>query len=112
MLDGVTVADCVRRLEQAGADVVGLNCGRGPETMIPLLAETKKVCKVNYFATAHYHLTSHTSFLRGIFSEMAFNILYSLYKISLLCQVPCCRNLLMKIQLVVNPSFLWLSPFA
>ena len=46
MLDGVTVADCVRQLEEAGADVVGLNCGRGPETMIPLLEEIKKVCKV------------------------------------------------------------------
>ena len=35
------VADPVeacRRAEQAGADVVGLNCIRGPQTMLPLLA--------------------------------------------------------------------------
>lgn len=35
--DGVTVEESARRLEQAGADVVGLNCGRGPATMLPLL---------------------------------------------------------------------------
>ncbi len=29
---------CARRAEQAGADVVGLNCIRGPLTMLPLLA--------------------------------------------------------------------------
>lgn len=35
--DGLTVAEACRRLEQAGADVVGLNCARGPRTMLPLL---------------------------------------------------------------------------
>jgi betaine-homocysteine S-methyltransferase len=30
MRDGGTVADACKRLEQAGADVVGLNCARGP----------------------------------------------------------------------------------
>lgn len=30
--------DACRRLADAGADVVGLNCIRGPETMLPLLA--------------------------------------------------------------------------
>jgi betaine-homocysteine S-methyltransferase len=37
--DGWTVADAARRLADAGADVVGLNCARGPETMLPLLEE-------------------------------------------------------------------------
>ncbi len=32
-----TPADACQRLEQAGADVVGLNCIRGPWTMLPLL---------------------------------------------------------------------------
>jgi betaine-homocysteine S-methyltransferase len=36
-LDGVPLDEACRRLEQAGAHVVGLNCGRGPATMLPLL---------------------------------------------------------------------------
>jgi len=34
-------------LEDAGATVVGLNCDRGPWTMLPLLKEVRKVCKVS-----------------------------------------------------------------
>lgn len=33
--DGVPLEEAVQRLEQAGADVVGLNCARGPRTMLP-----------------------------------------------------------------------------
>lgn len=35
--EGVPVTEACRRLEDAGADVVGLNCNRGPATMLPLL---------------------------------------------------------------------------
>jgi betaine-homocysteine S-methyltransferase len=35
--DVANPADACRRAEQAGADVVGLNCIRGPRTMLPLL---------------------------------------------------------------------------
>jgi betaine-homocysteine S-methyltransferase len=35
--DGVGLVEACRRLEAAGADVVGLNCMRGPDTMLPLL---------------------------------------------------------------------------
>ena len=42
MRDGASPAEACKRLEAAGADVVGLNCGRGPATMLPLLEE---VCK-------------------------------------------------------------------
>jgi betaine-homocysteine S-methyltransferase len=35
--DGWTPEDACKRLEAAGADVVGLNCARGPRTMLPLL---------------------------------------------------------------------------
>src|ERR687896_1403122 len=35
--EGWSPEDACRRLEAAGADVVGLNCIRGPETMLPLL---------------------------------------------------------------------------
>src|SRR6188472_3272786 len=35
--EGISPAEACRQLEDAGADVVGLNCGRGPATMLPLL---------------------------------------------------------------------------
>jgi methionine synthase I (cobalamin-dependent) len=37
--EGVANADCARRLVDAGADVVGLNCVRGPHHMLPLARE-------------------------------------------------------------------------
>ncbi|HEX6445017.1 MAG TPA: homocysteine S-methyltransferase family protein [Streptosporangiales bacterium] len=36
--DGYPVTQAFQELEQAGADVVGVNCGRGPATMLPLLS--------------------------------------------------------------------------
>ncbi len=36
--EGWTPAETCKRLEDAGADVVGLNCGFGPRTMLPYLA--------------------------------------------------------------------------
>lgn len=41
MMDEVGIADTCRQLEQAGADVVGLNCFRGPTTMLPWLREVR-----------------------------------------------------------------------
>jgi betaine-homocysteine S-methyltransferase len=38
MRDGCSPQDACRQAEQRGADVVGLNCIRGPVTMMPLLA--------------------------------------------------------------------------
>lgn len=38
MRDGASPEDACRQAEQAGAQVVGLNCIRGPLTMLPLLA--------------------------------------------------------------------------
>ena len=37
--DGYSAAEACRALAGAGADVVGLNCCRGPSTMLPLIAE-------------------------------------------------------------------------
>jgi betaine-homocysteine S-methyltransferase len=37
--EGRPMAEVCQRLEQAGAEVVGLNCMRGPDTMLPLIAE-------------------------------------------------------------------------
>ncbi|XP_077977724.1 betaine--homocysteine S-methyltransferase 1-like [Glandiceps talaboti] len=42
--DMVLLTEACRKLKEAGADVVGLNCGRGPQTMLPLMKELKKVC--------------------------------------------------------------------
>jgi betaine-homocysteine S-methyltransferase len=39
--DGVGIVETCQRLEQAGADVVGMNCFRGPETMLPWLREIR-----------------------------------------------------------------------
>jgi betaine-homocysteine S-methyltransferase len=39
--EGWSPEDTCRRLEQAGADVVGLNCIRGPRTMLPLVARIR-----------------------------------------------------------------------
>ncbi|MGH9272996.1 MAG: homocysteine S-methyltransferase family protein [Ilumatobacteraceae bacterium] len=39
MRDGRSAAEVCRALADAGSDVVGLNCARGPATMLPLLAD-------------------------------------------------------------------------
>lgn len=39
--EGESVGDCARRLADAGADVVGVNCLRDPERTLPLLAEMR-----------------------------------------------------------------------
>ena len=46
MRDGATPADACRRLEEVGADVVGLNCSRGPQTMLPLLQQVREAVSV------------------------------------------------------------------
>jgi len=40
--DGWDPVDTCKRLEDGGADVVGLNCSRGPRTMLPLLRKIRK----------------------------------------------------------------------
>ncbi|MFQ5937969.1 MAG: homocysteine S-methyltransferase family protein, partial [Acidiferrobacterales bacterium] len=40
--DGVPVEESCRMLEQSGADVVGLNCARGPGTMLPIVARVRR----------------------------------------------------------------------
>jgi len=50
MRDGVSVIDTCKELEQRGADVVGMNCFRGPNTMLPYLKEIRKVLKCHMAA--------------------------------------------------------------
>ncbi len=40
--DGFSPAEACRRLEDAGAQVVGLNCTRGPLTMLPLIEQIRE----------------------------------------------------------------------
>ena len=40
-IDGFELDEACKRLEEKGADVVGLNCSRGPETMLPLLERVR-----------------------------------------------------------------------
>jgi betaine-homocysteine S-methyltransferase len=41
MMDGVGIVETCKELEARGADVVGMNCFRGPATMLPYLAEIR-----------------------------------------------------------------------
>jgi len=43
--DDVPFTEACKRLEELGADVVGINCARGPDIMLPLVKEIKAVCK-------------------------------------------------------------------
>ncbi|MEQ9811674.1 MAG: homocysteine S-methyltransferase family protein [Azospirillaceae bacterium] len=40
-MDGLSPADTCRKLQDMGAHVVGLNCLRGPDTMLPLLSDIR-----------------------------------------------------------------------
>ena len=45
MKDGYTILETCKKLEELGADVVGLNCFRGPATMLPYIKEIRKELK-------------------------------------------------------------------
>jgi len=42
MSDGAGIVETCKRLEQGGADVVGMNCFRGPQTMLPWLRQIRE----------------------------------------------------------------------
>jgi betaine-homocysteine S-methyltransferase len=48
--EGWTPEDVGKRLEDAGADVVGLNCARGPRTMLPLVERIRASVKCHVAA--------------------------------------------------------------
>src|SRR5262249_58744047 len=48
--EGWTPAEACRRLEEGGAAVVGLNCARGPATMMPLLREIRAAVRCHVAA--------------------------------------------------------------
>jgi len=53
-----TIADACKRIADAGADVVGLNCIRGPATMMPLLREARKAVSTHMAALPVPYRTS------------------------------------------------------
>jgi betaine-homocysteine S-methyltransferase len=65
--DGYAPAECARRLEGAGADVVGTNCGRDPEHMLPLAEEIRKAvrCRVAIQA-AGFRCTDDIPYFMGL----------------------------------------------
>ena len=54
--DDVGAGEALRALEEAGADVVGFNCARGPATMLPLLRDARNICKVGHLFCWHQSL--------------------------------------------------------
>jgi betaine-homocysteine S-methyltransferase len=48
--DGVPIVESCRRLADAGADVVGLNCIRGPRTMMPVLRRIREAVSAHVAA--------------------------------------------------------------
>jgi len=45
MRDGISIVDTCKELEQQGGEVVGMNCHRGPTTMMPYIKEIRKAVK-------------------------------------------------------------------
>ena len=50
MRDGVGIVDTCKELEQRGGQVVGMNCFRGPATMLPYIKEVRKALKCHVAA--------------------------------------------------------------
>jgi betaine-homocysteine S-methyltransferase len=72
--EGDGVGDCARKLADAGADIVGINCLRNPETTLPLMREVREAvdgfigCQpVAYRTPNHQHdFTALEEFPRGL----------------------------------------------
>jgi len=59
MREGWTAADTCRRLQDAGADVIGMNCARGPATTLPLLREIRRAVTCHMAALPVPYRTTH-----------------------------------------------------
>jgi betaine-homocysteine S-methyltransferase len=63
--DGQSPAEACQRLEAAGADVVGLNCHRGPVTMMPLIRQIRAAvkCQVAALPVPYRTVSAQPSFM-------------------------------------------------
>jgi betaine-homocysteine S-methyltransferase len=59
MADGVGIVETCRQLEQTGADVVGMNCFRGPTTMMPWLKQIRAAVSCHVGALPIPYRTTH-----------------------------------------------------
>jgi betaine-homocysteine S-methyltransferase len=66
--DGYDYVEACRILADAGATIVGLNCSRGPETMLPLLERIRSAVDV---AVAAQPVPYHTSHATPAFESLA-----------------------------------------
>jgi betaine-homocysteine S-methyltransferase len=64
MSDGVGIVDTCKMLEQCGADVVGMNCFRGPQTMLPWLRQIREAvsCHVGALPIPYRTTTAEPTF--------------------------------------------------
>ena len=64
MADGVGIVEACQQLEQAGADVVGMNCFRGPDTMLPWLKQIREAvsCHVGALPIPYRTTTEEPTF--------------------------------------------------
>src|SRR5699024_9929837 len=55
MADGLSIVETAKRLEQGGADVVGMNCFRGPDTLLPWVKQIREAvsCHVGALPIPH-----------------------------------------------------------
>jgi betaine-homocysteine S-methyltransferase len=60
--DGYTHTDACKMLADAGAEIVGLNCSRGPATMLPMLADIRQAVDVYVAAQPVPYRTSKEQF--------------------------------------------------
>ena len=59
--DGYSWPQACKILEENGADLVGLNCGRGPQTMLPILKEIRQQVAGHVAALPVPYRTDHRS---------------------------------------------------
>ena len=57
--DGVPFEDAAKRLEQGGAEVVGLNCARGPQTLLSYVARIRQAVSCHVAALPVAYRTSN-----------------------------------------------------
>jgi betaine-homocysteine S-methyltransferase len=65
--DGRSPAECAKALVDAGADIVGTNCWRGPDQLLPLVEEMRRATDAYVAVQAPaYRTTDATPFFTGL----------------------------------------------
>jgi len=65
--DGRTPVECALELERQGADIVGANCGRDPEHMLPIVEQIRKAVKCHVaIQAAGFRCTDEVPYFMGL----------------------------------------------